>query len=186
MHRGRVWKRPRTSNPVVPGSWRRSRNFPPRSRAENLQFSIQMSNSREVKSSRSRGADASEFWRSPHSEIEERAGKAGCRLTFLARVQQKKHAAVTTGSTGSSGLPCTMLLTLSFALPGDRAFLPLSSARSSLADLMPASGCQDHTTSPSAAAPFVREKNARRLASIAARLMSGDDWPKRPSFIEAG
>jgi hypothetical protein len=90
MHRGRVWKRPRTSNPVVPGSWRRSRNFPPRSRAENLQFSIQMSNSREVKSSRSRGADASEFWRSPHSEIEERAGKAGCRLTFSARVQQKK------------------------------------------------------------------------------------------------
>jgi hypothetical protein len=84
MHRGRVKKRPRTSNPVVPGSWRRSRNFPPRSRAENLQFSIQMSNSREVKSSRSRSADASEFWLSPHSEIEERAGKAGCRLTFLA------------------------------------------------------------------------------------------------------
>jgi hypothetical protein len=37
------------------------------------------------------------------------------------------------------------------ALPGDRAFLPPSSLRSSLLkNLMPASGHQDHTTSPSA------------------------------------
>jgi hypothetical protein len=35
------------------------------------------------------------------------------------------------------------------ALPGDRAFLPPSSALLS-ANLTPASGCQDHTTSPSA------------------------------------
>src|SRR3979409_2526244 len=40
------------------------------------------------------------------------------------------------------------------ALPGDRACLPPSSADCS-ADLTPASGCQDHTTSPSASAPFV-------------------------------
>ena len=40
------------------------------------------------------------------------------------------------------------------ALPGDRACLPPSSTDCS-ADLTPASGCQDHTTSPSAAAPFV-------------------------------
>jgi len=32
-----------------------------------------------------------------------------------------------------------------------------------------------------------REQIARVAnASIAARLTSGDDWPKRPSFIEAG
>jgi hypothetical protein len=49
------------------------------------------------------------------------------------------------------------------ALPGDRAFLPPSSLRSLLLkNLMPASGHQDHTTSPS--------------ASGAARLAS----PKRP------
>ena len=82
----------------------------------------------------------------------------------------------------TSGLPCAMVLTVSFVLPGNRALLLPSSARSSLADLTPASGCQDHTTSPSARAPFVRTTaRARRLASIAARLTSGDDWPSRPS-----
>src|SRR5216110_2369421 len=40
------------------------------------------------------------------------------------------------------------------ALPGDRACLPPSSALL-LADLTPASGRQNHTTSPSASAPFV-------------------------------
>ena len=41
------------------------------------------------------------------------------------------------------------------ALPGDRAFLPPSSTDNS-ANLTPASGRQDHTTSPSASASFVR------------------------------
>jgi hypothetical protein len=36
------------------------------------------------------------------------------------------------------------------ALPGDRALLPPSLAAQSSANLTPASGCQDHTTSPSA------------------------------------
>src|SRR3954462_6511732 len=40
------------------------------------------------------------------------------------------------------------------ALPSDRAFLPLSPAEISTS-LTPASGRQDHTTSPSASAPFV-------------------------------
>src|ERR1700720_2263534 len=43
-----------------------------------------------------------------------------------------------------------MVLTVSFALPGDRACLPPSSAEMASADLMPASGHQDHATSPSA------------------------------------
>jgi hypothetical protein len=42
------------------------------------------------------------------------------------------------------------------ALLGDRAFLPPSLARIARANLTPASGRQDHTTSPSASAPFVR------------------------------
>src|SRR5713226_3527871 len=42
------------------------------------------------------------------------------------------------------------------ALPGDRAFLPPSPLRSLLPrNLTPASGRQDHTTSPSASATFV-------------------------------
>jgi hypothetical protein len=36
----------------------------------------------------------------------------------LARLQQKKQAAVTTGLAGSTGIPCAMVLTLLRALPG--------------------------------------------------------------------
>src|SRR5437763_15367095 len=43
------------------------------------------------------------------------------------------------------------------ALPSDRACLPLSPAEMFVsANLMPASGHQDHTTSPSALVPFVK------------------------------
>ena len=46
-------------------------------------------------------------------------------------------------------------------LLGDRAFLPPSSLRNLfLKNLTPASGCQDHTTSPSASAPFVKSASA--------------------------
>jgi hypothetical protein len=39
--------------------------------------------------------------------------------TPQARLQQKKQAAVTTGSAGSTGIPCAMVLTVSFVLsPG--------------------------------------------------------------------
>jgi hypothetical protein len=51
------------------------------------------------------------------------------------------------------------------ALPGDRAFLPPSPLRSLLLrNLMPASGHQDHTTSPSALAPLVlRRQSVHRI-----------------------
>jgi len=62
---------------------------------------------------------------------------------------EKKQAAVTTGSAGSSGIPCAMVLRLIRDLPGEPGFLaPV--ARHHLASLTPASGCQDHTISPSA------------------------------------
>jgi len=62
---------------------------------------------------------------------------------------EKKQAAVTTGSAGSSGIPCAMVLRLIRDLPGEPGFLaPV--ARDHLASLTPASGCQDHTISPSA------------------------------------
>src|SRR3977135_1235448 len=49
------------------------------------------------------------------------------------------------------------------ALPGDRAFLPPSSALLS-ANLTPASGSQAHPTSPSASAPFVIGASASTAA----------------------
>ncbi len=50
-------------------------------------------------------------------------------------------------------------------LPGDRAFLPPSPPRSLLLkNLTPASGRQDHTTSPSATAPLVlRRRHVHRI-----------------------
>jgi hypothetical protein len=63
----------------------------------------------------------------------------------------------TTGSTGSVRLsPRNGFSGLLRALPGDRALLPPSSLRSLLLkNLTPASGRQDHTTSPSASVPLV-------------------------------
>ena len=56
----------------------------------------------------------------------------------------------------SPGIPRAMVYGLLRALPGDRAFLPPSSPRSLLpGNLMPASGHQDHTTSPSASSAVV-------------------------------
>src|ERR1700716_3624816 len=49
----------------------------------------------------------------------------------------------------SPGTPRAMVYSLFRALPGDRALLPPSPALLS-ANLTPASGCQDHTTLPSA------------------------------------
>jgi len=50
-----------------------------------------------------------------------RRGRRECRgmTSPMARLQQEKQAAVTTGSAGSTGIPCAMVLTVSFALsPG--------------------------------------------------------------------
>ena len=65
--------------------------------------------------------------------------------------------------------PHAMVYGLWRALPGDRAFLPPSPADCST-DLTPASGCQDHTTSPSASISFARTLAcADTVASTASR-----------------
>ena len=72
-------------------------------------------------------------------------------------------------------------LTAYSVLPGDRAFLPPSSLRNLfLKNLTPASGCQDHTTSPSASAPFVKSASASTASrpafvTIASRPSVGRD-----------
>src|ERR1700726_2982365 len=68
------------------------------------------------------------------------------------------------GRTGTPGIPARDGFNgFLRALPGDRAFLSPSSALL-LADLTPASRRQNHTTSPSAAARFV--KRAARVHRI--------------------
>src|SRR3954452_21967620 len=91
------------------------------------------------------------------SETSEGAGKAGRSSHPQPRVQNKKahershhrFAEFTRPSlrNGFNGLLR--------ALPGDRALLPPSSSGNLRKNLTPASGRQDHTTSPSASASFV-------------------------------
>jgi hypothetical protein len=75
----------------------------------------------------------------------------------MARLQQKKQAAVTTGSAKSTGIPCAMVLTVSFELSPVTMLGCHRRSSDSLrpATLAPASERQDHTTSPSACATFV-------------------------------
>ena len=106
----------------------------------------------------------------------------------------KKARGRTTGSAESSGLPCAMVLRLIRDLPGDRAFLPPSPARcgSIFADLTPASGRQDHATSPSAInhssrdlsrpshpASYVRDDRETPLLWIRDARMIALIWGKR-------
>src|SRR5712675_956872 len=50
------------------------------------------------------------------SKIKEGAGNAGCPMDPRPPVQQEAQASTTTGSPGTSGIPCAMVLTVSFAL----------------------------------------------------------------------
>src|SRR5437763_11167921 len=90
----------------------------------------------------------------------EGAGNAGRAMRPQPRMQNKK--AYEHSHHGHTGLtrhsPRNGFNGFLRALPSDRAFLPLSSADRP-ANLMPASGHQDHTTSPSASVPFVKSTN---------------------------
>ena len=84
-------------------------------------------------------------------------GMPGARCTHsLVCEDEKAHELVTTGSAGSPGIPCAMVLTAYFVLSPvtglscHRRLRDIASA-----NLTPASGRQDHTTSPSASAPLV-------------------------------
>src|ERR1700737_5389243 len=89
-------------------------------------------------------------------------GKPGARCTrSLVCSVLVAHECSHHRFTGTPSFPCAMVLTACFVLsPGDRAFLPPSFAENP-ANLTPASGRQDHTTSPYASAPFVRALFAR-------------------------
>jgi hypothetical protein len=55
-------------------------------------------------------------------EIKEGAGNAGCALHPRPPVQQESTGVSNQGYTATAGIPCTMVLRLIRALPGDRAF----------------------------------------------------------------
>src|SRR6266446_188006 len=104
-------------------------------------------------------------------EKEEGAGKAGCSARTHGPRATKKARGRNHRCGRSSGLPCAMVLTVSFALsPVTSSFLPPSPRGlngftrpvgpiETSARLDTSNGCQDHTTSPSAT-PF--EKAGRR------------------------
>ena len=95
-------------------------------------------------------------------------GMPGARCT-RSRVCKcsKAHALVTTVAPGSPGIPARNGFNGLFrALPGDRAFLPPSLGGIASANLTPASGRQDHTTSPSADSALV--SSATRVHRIPA------------------
>jgi hypothetical protein len=85
---------------------------------------------------------------------------AQCARSLACR-KKKAHERSHHGHTGNHpAFPAQWFYGLLRALPGDQALLPPSPALL-LADLTPTLGRQNHTTSPSAAASFVRPAFAR-------------------------
>ena len=98
---------------------------------------------------------------------QEGAGKAGCPLHPQPRMRNEKayehsHHRFTGKTRPSLRNGFNGFLR---ALPGDRAFLPPSPAEDSSASLTPASGRQDHTTSPSARLALSSEAQPASTAS---------------------
>jgi hypothetical protein len=104
-------------------------------------------------------------------------GKPGARCTRgLVCKHAQKNAHEHTGSAEASGLPCAMVLRLITRSPRRSGFLVTVTSRILPRGLTPASGRQDHTTSPSASRPFVKGPSA----STASRPAFRDDR-ERPS-----
>jgi hypothetical protein len=110
---------------------------------------------------RSRGAMRPRFAGKGLTLQSEGAGNAGRPMRPIAAramivVERTRVSQVTPES---PGIPRAMVYGLLRALPGDRAFLPPSPAGLT-ANLTPASGRQDHTTSPSASTLLVCSANS--------------------------
>jgi hypothetical protein len=104
-------------------------------------------------------------------------GRGECRVPIAPAAScakcRKHTSVVTTVAPGSPGIPARDGFNSLFrALPGDRACLPPSLADLSSANLTPASGRQDHTTSPFARPAL---SSAAPLASIASPPYVRDD-----------
>jgi hypothetical protein len=104
---------------------------------------------------RSRRAFRARFGRLVPPSIKRAQGMPGARCARSRACGVENTRVSHHGHTGKRpAFPAQWFYSLYRALPGDRAFLPPSSLRSLLLkNLMPASGHQDHTTSPSASTP---------------------------------
>jgi hypothetical protein len=79
------------------------------------------------------------------------------RARSLVRESKKHTSIVTTVTPGSPGIPYAMVLTVSFGLSLVTGLVCHHRLAKCISQsLMPASGHQDHTTSPSALARFVK------------------------------
>jgi len=78
-------------------------------------------------------------------------GRRECRVQAapMARLQQSKQAAVTTGKAGAAGIPCAMVLRLIARSPRSAGLDSLRRRGLVTCGLIPASGDQDHAPSPS-------------------------------------
>jgi hypothetical protein len=104
------------------------------------------------------------IWR-PSFASEHPPKTRGCRecrvkASPMARQQQRKLAAVTTGSARSSGIPCAMVLTLIRDLPRDRLSCPCrsSASRSELGISTGMPGPHDFTSALACARPAHRSR----------------------------
>jgi hypothetical protein len=110
----------------------------------------------------------------------ERRGRRESRVraapaVSCANMHKKTHTSIQV-QRRQSGFPCAVVYGLFRALPGDRAFLPPSPLRSLLLkNLTPASGCQDHTASPSATTAFVIRRH--RVHRIPPRVRDDREPP---------
>jgi len=133
--------------------------------------------------SRSRGLMCPSFAGNFPCPPSEGAGNAGRPMRPIAACAEVvvESTRVSQVTPASPGIPRAMVLRLIARSPGDRAFLPPSPPRSLLpGSLMPASGHQDHTTSPSASTPFVIGASASTASrpafvTIASRPPVGQD-----------
>jgi hypothetical protein len=127
--------------------------------------------------------DASEFLQKTSAlKIQRAQGMPGAqRARSLACRKKKAHERSHHGHTGNRpAFPAQWFYGLLRALPGDQACLTPSPALL-IADLTPASGRQNHTTSPYAPARFV--KRTDRVHRIPPRV---DDVAQRPSVGRDG
>src|ERR1700726_3853653 len=97
---------------------------------------------------------------------------AACAMVVVERTR------VSQVTPESPGIPRAMVYVLYRALPGEPGFLATVAGGIASTDLTPASGRQDHTTSPSASVPFVNGTSASTAShpasvTIAIRPSSG-------------
>jgi hypothetical protein len=111
--------------------------------------------------SASRGADRARVVKSVRLSKTRAQGKPGAGCTrSLACESDKAHEHSHHRFTETSGLPCAIVLTAYFVLSPVTGLFCHRRSRIQPATLTPASGRQDHTTSPSASAPLVNGTSA--------------------------